>query len=251
MSRIDILMYHSISRAGGPTSIAPEIFRAQMEAIEASGLPVIGLDALAAARQGGPALPERALILTFDDGFADFAATAWPEIARRGWPVTVYLPTGFIGGVEGWRGIASPPRPLMGWDEIAALAREGVDFGGHSVSHPDLDALAPQALEAELAGCRDEIAARTGKPPAHFAPPYGSAGPAVRAAVARHYATSCSTRLGQAGAQDDLHDLPRLEMFYFTDPARWRAHLAGRGGAYLARRRVLRRIRGLVLKPWG
>jgi hypothetical protein len=49
--------------------------------------------------------------------------------------------------------------------------------------------------------------------------------------------------LGVASPKDDIHDLPRLEMFYYTDIARWRAHLAGRGGAYLTARRSLRRIK--------
>lgn len=248
---LDILMYHAVADGAGPTFIAPRVFAAQMQALAASGLPVVSLDAVAAARRGGAALPPRAVVLTFDDGFRDFADTAWPLIRAEGWPVTVYLPTGHVGAVETWRGQATPPRPLMGWPEIVRLAAEGVDFGGHSVRHPDLTALAAPDRAAEIEGCTTAIARHLGAPPRHFAPPYGLADAALRRMIADHgYHTACGTRLGQAGAGDDPFDLPRIEMYYFTDIARWRRHLAGRGGAYLALRRGLRRLRSMARDPW-
>ena len=51
---------------------------------------------------------------------------------------------------------------------------------------------------------------------------------------------------GIAKAGDDLIDLPRIEMFYYQDLLRWQAFLEGRGGAYLASRQLIRRIRKLV-----
>lgn len=247
---VDILMYHSVSDRGGATAIAPATFAAQMDAIAEAGLPVIALDDLLAARDGRGALAPHSLILTFDDGFQDFADAAWPVLERHGFRPIVYLPTAHVGRSEDWRGIADPPRPLMGWGTIAALAAEGVAFGSHSVSHADLDALSPEALHAELERSRQRIEDRLGRRVAHFAPPYGIAGPAVRAEIARLYRSSVGTRLGRARPGDDPFDLPRLEMHYFRDIGRWRAHLAGRGAAYLAARRGLRALRGVVARPW-
>lgn len=250
MPVVDILMYHSISNRGGATSIAPSVFAAQMEALAASEVPVITLDDLVAAREGKVPLATRSVIITFDDGFQDFADNAWPVMAKQGFRPIVYLPTSYIGRAEGWRGIADPPRALMGWGTIRALAREGVDFGSHTVSHPELDALPKDACEAELIRSRSEIEDRIDRQVRHFAPPYGIAGPTTRAMIAEHYHSSVGTRLGQAGPGDDPFDLPRLEMFYFTDLTRWQAHLAGRGAAYLAARKGLRAIKGMVAKPW-
>jgi peptidoglycan/xylan/chitin deacetylase (PgdA/CDA1 family) len=247
---VDILMYHSISGQGGPTCIAPDIFAAQMRAIADAGVPVITLDDYCAAGIGGAALPDHAVILTFDDGFQDLADVAWPLMKDLGFRPIVYLPTNYIGGREGWRGIASAPRKLMEWDTIRRLQGEGVIFGSHTESHPDLDALADDAVEAELTRSRDRIAAELGEAPRHFAPPYGIANPSVRARIAQYYLSSVGTRLGSAAAGAERYDLPRLEMFYFTDPARWRAHLAGRGATYLAARRTLRAVKGSVMKPW-
>lgn len=245
-------MYHAIAEGAGPTFITPGIFAAQMQALAEAGLPVVSLDAVAAARRGGSPLPPRAVALTFDDGFRDFADVAWPLIRARGWPVTVYLPTGPLGGVEDWRGRAAPPRPLLGWSDIVRLAAEGVDFGGHTVRHPDLTALSPQDRAAEIEGCTAAITRHLGRPPRHFAPPYGRSDAALRQMIAGHrYHSACGTRLGQAGPDDDLFDLPRLEMYYFIDTGPWRRHLAGQGGAYLALRNSLRRARSLVRDPWG
>jgi peptidoglycan/xylan/chitin deacetylase (PgdA/CDA1 family) len=247
---IDILMYHSISDRGGPTCIPQHVFAMQMRLIAELGVPAVTLDDFAAARSGHGALPRRSVIITFDDGFQDFADVAWPVLSHHGFRPIVYLPTGFVGRAEGWKGIAEPPRTLMGWDAIRGLAADGVVFGSHTISHPDLMMLRPETLDNELVLSRDEIAARLGRPVSHFAPPYGRAGPSVRTRIKQHYATSVGTLLGQAVPGDDPMNLPRIEMFYFTEEARWRAHLEGRGNTYLARRRALRTVRGAVLRPW-
>ena len=243
--RLEILMYHSISDTPGPTSISPRIFAAQMQALAASGLPVASPDAMAEPPR------TRSVVITFDDGFSDFDTVAWPILREHGFHPIVYLPSGRMGGSEDWTGCNTPPRPLMSWDRVRQLAAEGVFFGAHSITHPDLTTLPAETLEQEIARSGQDIAARLGQPIRHFAPPYGASSPKVRHCIARHYATSVGTRLGVAGPDDDLHDLPRLEMFYFTDISRWQAHLAGRGGTYLAIRRTLRRARQMARTHLG
>ncbi|SLN75890.1 polysaccharide deacetylase family protein [Ruegeria meonggei] len=243
--RLEILMYHSISDAPGPTSIPPQIFAAQMQALADSGLPVVSPDAMATPPQ------TRSVVITFDDGFSDFDTIAWPILRTHGFHPIVYLPSGRMGELENWVGCNTPRRPLMSWDRVGHLAAEGVFFGGHSITHPDLTTLPAETLEQEVVRSGQDIAARLGQPIRHFAPPYGASSPEVRRCIARHYTTSVGTRLGVAGPRDDLHDLPRLEMFYFTDVSRWQEHLAGRGGAYLAIRRTMRRARQMTRKHLG
>lgn len=242
---VDILMYHSISDRGGPTSTPRDVFADQMDALAASGRRVLSIDALA----GG--WPEDGVVITFDDAFQDFATDAWPILKSHGFPAVVYIPAGHVGGHENWQGALNPPRALMDWDHLRALAEDGVTFGNHSIGHPDLDSLSNEDLYHEIEGARAIIEDRLGFPVRHFAPPYGRASANVRNAIAQSHATSVGTRLGRATSGSDRHDLPRLEMYYFRDPGHWRRHLAGQGAPYLAARKTLRRVRDMISHPSG
>ena len=78
-----LLTYHSISNDPGPTSIPPSVFRAQMDAVAASGHRVVRLSEVAEWMAGRVELPARSLAITFDDGFTDFATEAAPVWATR------------------------------------------------------------------------------------------------------------------------------------------------------------------------
>lgn len=242
--RADILMYHSISDRGGPTSIPQDVFARQMSELAASGLPVVSLDAI-----DDGTMPKRAVIITFDDAFQDFATAAWPILDKHGFTATVYVPTGHVGGVEAWKGVLTPPRPLMSWETIRDLAGKGVTFASHSITHPDLTTLDDAELDAELGRSKEVLKSELGRPVRHFAPPYGQIDGRVRQAIEGRYATSVGTRLGQSDQATDRHDLRRLEMFYFQSGSHWHRHLAGRGAPYLALRRSLRSVRNAVSHP--
>lgn len=244
---VNILMYHSISDAPGPTNIAPGTFKRQMEVLAECGYQPVSLSAFADWHAGRGELPPRPVVITFDDGFADFADHAFPELKARGWTATVFLPTGKMGGHEDWEGAdANPPRTLMSWKQVGELAGQGIDFGGHGVTHADLTRLAPDRLEREIRPPMEEIERRTGRAPVGFAPPYGRSNHLVRARIAACYGVSVGTRLARAGRRSDLFDVPRVEMHYFGDLPRWRAYLEGRANWYFESRRALRRVREIV-----
>ncbi len=240
---LPILTYHSISNEPGPTSIAPEIFRAQMEAIAEAGADVVGLDVAESWIAGDRSFERRTVAITFDDAFRDFAETAFPVLDRLGFPATVFVPTANVGGVENWIGANENARPLMDWNEIASLAARGVSFGSHTRNHCDLTSLDAAKLEEELSASRRELEERLGKTAPHFAPPYGRSNPAVQSAIARRYSLSVGVRLDEARRSSPICDLPRIEMFYYRDFKRWRAFLNGRGGVYLQVRRAVREFR--------
>ena len=247
---VDILMYHSIATDDVATAIAPDIFKAQMDAVETSGTPVITLDDYVAARNGEKSLPPASIIITFDDAFVDFQEQAFPILSEKGFPATVYVPTGCVGGTENWRGALQPPRHIMSWSDLEHLAANGIQLGSHTISHPDLNELKTLDLIEEVRRSKQTLEDRVGKEINHFAPPYGIADYFARTAIERLYQTSVGTSFERATLESDIIDLPRLEMFYFKKMKRWEDHLAGKGKGYMTRRRTLRQAREAVNRPW-
>jgi peptidoglycan/xylan/chitin deacetylase (PgdA/CDA1 family) len=243
---MNILMYHSISPASGPTSIPVETFRGQMETLMACGYRTISLSTFKDWQTGKAIVPTRSVMITFDDGFADFANSAFPILKAHAYTATVFVPSGKVGGVEDWDGLGSGGRRLMSWSQIVDLARENIEFGGHSVNHRDLTKLSKDELEHEVRQCRDEIAQRLGYAPVAFAPPYGRARLRERQEIQTAFSVSVGTRLARASRDCNVYDIPRIEMHYFRDLNRWRGYLEGHADWYLTTRRFLRGVRSMV-----
>lgn len=241
---VAILTYHSISRRAGPTSISPEVFREQMEALAESGVAVVGLGWIERWLDGHESAIKRTVAITFDDAFQDFADSAHPTLREFGFNACVFVPTGLVGGDESWRGGDSPPRKLMDWRTIGDLARDGVEFGSHARTHRDLTILAPDALEEELSVSRRELEDATGGEIRWFAPPYGRSNNSVRAAVSGSYSLSFGVRLGETRRSSPRFDLPRIEMHYYRSAERWRVFLSGGDSLYFQARRAARAVRG-------
>ena len=162
---------------------------------------------------------------------------------REIFPQSFFLPTDCLGSDEDWSGANNPPRPLMRWDDVRALAEEGASFGSHSLNHANLTQLDSESLDAQLAQSRTRLEEELGAEVSTFAAPYGAVNDAVIQAIAKHYAVAAGTRFDRATRADDICDIPRLEMHYYRDPVIWRKHLEGRGGSYMAVRKFARKVR--------
>ncbi|MBK9169067.1 MAG: polysaccharide deacetylase family protein [Bryobacterales bacterium] len=98
--RLLILCYHGVSmndeHAWSDLYVSPEFFRRRMELIRQARCSVLPLDE-ALDRLQRETLPDRAVALTFDDGFHDFYRVAFPLLEAYGYPVTLYLTTYYVG----------------------------------------------------------------------------------------------------------------------------------------------------------
>src|SRR5271157_1490874 len=131
-----ILTYHSISDGDSPLQISPGLFAEQMEWLQ-TNVRVAPLGEVVSALTNHKPLPERTVVLTFDDGFSNFYSSAAPVLRRLKFPATIFIPTGFCGRTNQWPTQASwvKPQGLLDWQQVAGLAQERFDFGAHSVSH--------------------------------------------------------------------------------------------------------------------
>ena len=240
-----ILSYHSVSDGSSPLKTPPALFREQMAWL-AGNARVIPLGEIAERLEAGQPLPERSVALTFDDAFRDFYVHAAPVLSQLGFAATVFVPTSFCGKTNGWPGQPGwvDEQPLMDWVQISELARQGIRFGSHGVTHPDLTRMLPEEVERELRDSRSEIESRTGSPAMHFCYPYGRWNPAVQHVVRQHYRAACTTSARTLTAAADRFALPRVDAHYLRQPARFRSLFSRSFVVYLGARRLIRRLRG-------
>ncbi|HWE63502.1 MAG TPA: polysaccharide deacetylase family protein, partial [Chloroflexota bacterium] len=119
-------------------------------------------------------LPERPVVITFDDGLADFSMHALPVLTDHRFVATLYVAAGFIGGTSRWlTRIGEGERPMLTWEQLADVAAEGVECGAHSLSHPQLDILSSAAARDEVMRSRWLLEQRLGRQVATFAYPHG------------------------------------------------------------------------------
>ena len=239
-----ILTYHSISRGDSPLKISPELFAEQMNWLRDNAR-VVSLGEIVGALASRKPLPERAVVMTFDDGFQDFYTSAAPLLHRWGLPATVFLATGYCGRTNGWLGQRNwvAQEPLLDWQQVAGLARQGFSFGGHSVNHPILTRLPLLESQLEITQCKAQIEERVGQPVEFFCYPYGRWNPAVRTMVNQHYKGACATIARAIQPSSDLFALPRADVHYLRHRRLFRMLFTGRFLAYLATRRLIRRAR--------
>lgn len=239
-----ILTYHSISERNSPLNISPGLFKEQMEWLGRNARVAPLREVVVALAEHRP-LPERTVVLTFDDGFRDFYTSAAPLLRRLALRATVFVPTGYCGKTSKWTGQPQwvAEQALLDWGQIIELARDGFDFGAHSISHPDLTALSREEAENEIAGSKAQIEERTGQKVGMFAYPYGRWSRSVRDIVSRHYEGACSTGAGVVEANADPYVLPRVDAHYVRRPALFQMAFTGSFKAYIAARRLIRRIR--------
>lgn len=183
---------------------------------------------------------DRLVVLTFDDGFADVHATAFPRLLERGWPFTLYLTTQPIESGEPLAGVAGAP-PLT-WEQVEDMAASGLaTIGAHTHTHADLRYRSFAEIEEELATSDDIIESRVGERPQHFAYPWGYWSEAAEPIVSARYASATvGTRLDRP-VMPSRWQLPRFPV-QLSDGFR---HFPDRlGGGLVAEEWVRRRLRG-------
>jgi len=243
-----ILMYHSLDPSGSVVSVHPETFEAQMKCLEGMGRRGVTLREAVRHYRNRGRWPESAVALTFDDGYENIHRYAMPVLAERGFSATVFLVTGHVGSRNDW---AEPPsglgiQPMLTWSQARDLAESGWDIGAHTRTHPDLRTLPTDSVEREIVESRTDIEEALGQRVESFAYPFGRSTDVAASIVAREFGAACTTELRCASAED-LHRLPRIEMFYIRDLGRLRRLVAGKLDGYLTLRRWGRFLRDALL----
>lgn len=171
---VPILLYH----------YAPADFAAQLEHLRTHSYNVVDLDQVAAAMSGGTPLPDKPVVITFDDGFAN-QLQAFETLRQYNMKATYFIITG--GAASQWcigagRRNRDPLQPAGGcgdsylnWDQVRMLDRSGlITIGAHTVDHQNLASDSPGQQQFEIAQSKSQLEAQLGHAVNHFCYPYGS-----------------------------------------------------------------------------
>ena len=207
-----VLLYHHVATdTPASTSISPEDFRAHLEYLRDNDFSVVALDVMIDALRDGGELPERAVAITFDDGYSSIYETAFPMLQSFDFPFTLFLSTGPID--QGLRG-------YMSWEQIGEMAGAGVIVANHMVEHPHMLARLEGESEAawierqreELLLAERIIEAHTGQSHRYLAYPYGEYDTAIKELLAELGFVGFAQNSGAIGPASDFLALPRYPL---------------------------------------
>ncbi|HVT66447.1 MAG TPA: polysaccharide deacetylase family protein, partial [Trebonia sp.] len=178
---VPVLMYHEIAEAtetGSRLAVEPAAFAAQLGYLRAADFTTVTAGELSAWLDGhGQPLPDRPVVLTFDDGYADFHQRALPLLRQHDFTATLFVTTGWH--QDGWLHAGGSNRMLTR-TQIAEVAAAGVEIGAHTRRHRALDQLPRHAVHEELVTSKHWLEDQLGRAVPGLAYPFGYSSAEVR-----------------------------------------------------------------------
>lgn len=201
---VPILLYHHVL-ADTPLvryTIAAQRFEQQLDYLISHGYQTITLQDLLDAIRAGAPLPQRPVVLTFDDGNQEVLELAYPRMQARGMVGVVYVVGNRI-GVEGF----------LDAEALQTLRQAGWEIGSHGMTHRSLEDLSAEDLAKEVVSSKAVIEAALGEPIASFAYPFGIVtGESLLAVVRAGYTSGAGLGISNLHRPDGLFYLSRREV---------------------------------------
>jgi len=167
---VPVLMYHHVQPASAAAeknqknvSMNNEVFAQQMAYLAQRGYTTITPDELLSLLVTG-SHPVKRVVLTFDDGYADFYTYAYPELVKYGFRGTVFMATGLVGGAD-----------YLTWSQISEIAGSGlITFADHTWSHKTMGNASEETAKYEIGTAKTQLEEHGLGPVTSFAYPYGT-----------------------------------------------------------------------------
>jgi peptidoglycan/xylan/chitin deacetylase (PgdA/CDA1 family) len=199
---VPILEYHVLGRPR--TEVAyPELyvpraaFRRQIAWLGRQGYEAVTLEEVEDAWYRGGILPDKPVVISFDDGYRPQFTFALPQLRQRGWPGVLNLKAE---GSDLYR------------SNVEAMLDAGWELAAHTIDHADLTALDPTSLRREVAGSRRILQREYGVPVADFCYPAGRFDPEVVAAVEAAGYVGATTEIPGFADRRHPYELARIEV---------------------------------------
>ncbi len=214
-------MYHKVglpvhSRGDRFLNVSTADFQRQMRLMLSLGYRARTFSEIVDAQNSRKALPRRTFCVTFDDGYACVGEYAAPILRALQIPATVFVVPRGIGSTNAWDAeTGHPTLPLMGWETLDRLRADGWEIGGHTLTHPHLDALTDKDALCDISAGKREIEAHFGCPIQTFCYPYGHFNSRTPELVRQAgFAGACTTRAGLVKLGGNAMLTPRVKIAY-------------------------------------
>lgn len=209
-ARVPVLMYHDVlERSEVFFDLQPEDFERHLKTLLENGLTPISPDQLVHHLRTGSPLPEKPVLLSFDDGYAGHYTHVYPLLKKYRVPAVFFVFPGKLDGkVVG--------RSTLSWEQLKTMAADPlITIASHSVTHPtDLRTLDDQALAYEVTESKQRLEEELGIPIRYFSYPAGHYDERVSQAVAKAgYLAAFTMRQNAeqfAGASESLLAIERF-----------------------------------------
>lgn len=196
-------MYHEVNdQLANSLYLSVKDFKSHLDYFEKAGITPISMQQLHDHWVNGAPIPEKPIVLTFDDGYRSMYHTVYPLLKERGWSGTFYC-------ITATRWSAN----FLNAEMIAEMAANGMEIGSHTNNHRELNTLTGDKLLAELAYSRDILMSITGNEVTQLCYPVGRYNSeTISAATQTGYTCAVTTQYGFATESQGLFALKRLRV---------------------------------------
>lgn len=199
---IPVLMYHSVEyEKDNPVRISPKNFKEQMKYLYDNHYTTLTLDELYRYFQNGIEIPEKSVVITFDDGYEDNYTNAYPILKEYGFKAVIFEITNTI----------DKDLAYLTSSQLIEMEQNGIDIESHTVSHIKLGELSYDKQLNELKSSKEILEKILNKKVNYIAYPFGSYNENTLKAVKEAGYTMAFTTNGRwSGKDDGIYTLDRV-----------------------------------------
>lgn len=214
--RVPILLYHYVEYVKDKKdtirqslSISPKTFESQIQTFQEASYSAMFIDDFADVLDGKKELPEKPIILTFDDGYGDFYTDVFPILKKYQMKATAYIVSGVLDKLN-----------YMTKAQVKEIAESGlVEIAAHTVSHKNLKFVSEETARFEIQASKVQLETLIGKEVKNFAYPYGGLSDVAEQLVrSAGYRSAVSVIAGELQSENNRYFLSRLRAGSRTGP---------------------------------
>jgi len=170
---IPVITFHKVdpSFEWGVTRVTPRQFRKIISGLADRGYKTVNLDNI---YSDTASLPEKPVILTFDDGYESVYDYAAPVLKEFDFTGTIFIITGYVGKENDWDvNLGGLRFKHLSWSQIHDLKKAGFEIGSHTIHHPDLTRISREMVKKEIFQSKEELEQKTGDEVKFISFPFG------------------------------------------------------------------------------